>query len=29
MAQLQHRVSTLEAELKALKDSMGQSAPKG
>ena len=29
MAQLQHRVSTLEAELKAIKDSMGKSAPKG
>ena len=29
MAQLQHRVSTLEAELKALKDSIGKSAPKG
>ncbi|MEK0432386.1 MAG: hypothetical protein RL700_593 [Pseudomonadota bacterium] len=29
MAQLQNRVSALEAELKALKDSMGHAGPKG
>lgn len=29
MAQLQNRVSALEAELKALKDSMGHTGPKG